>query len=409
MPFLSSYRRLPLIAALASLVLLPALRGAVHLPPGFAVEIVADSTAVSEPIDLTFSPDGAAWVTGRAGDLWRVDPASRTTRRVGGVDTDVSGDRGLHGVALHPEFPETPHVFLAYHLTNHVEGKYRSRIARWTVAGKGDSTTLEPSSEKSLVEWDGDQAGQHVGGGLLAHPTERVLYATTGENNQNANLLKYCDDPENKAQSLHDLRGKVLRMGFDGSVPRDNPNAGNPGPLGLIYTRGHRQPWSLSFDPKVGVLLAENGGDLADDHDEVNRLVPGGNYGWPKVFGDGWLTSSRTNRVEGFTSPWFNYRRNTGASCTGAVIYRSSSKSAAYPSRYQGGLFYADFGRKTIRYAAVDPKSGRPGESEAFLQGLTAGPVALRAGPDGALYFITHGGATKASTNDAIVRIVWKP
>jgi glucose/arabinose dehydrogenase len=198
-------------------------------------------------------------------------------------------------------------------------------------------------------------------------------------------------------------------MGFDGSVPRDNPNAGNPGPLGLIYTRGHRQPWSLSFDPKVGVLLAENGGDLADDYDEVNRLVPGGNYGWPKVFGDGWLTSSRTNRVEGFTSPWFNYRRNTGASCTGAVIYRSSSKTTAYPAHYQGGLFYADFGRKTIRYAAVDPKSGRPGESEAFLQGLTAGPVALRAGPDGALYFITHGGATKASPNDAIVRIVWKP
>ena len=51
----------------------------------------------------------------------------------------------------------------------------------------------------------------------------------------------------------------------------------------------------------------------------------------------------------------------------------------------------------------------RVGESEAFLLGLTAGPVALRLGPDGALYFITHGGATKASTNDAVARIVWKP
>ena len=113
--------------------------------------------------------------------------------------------------------------------------------------------------------------------------------------------------------------------------------------------------------------------------------------------------------MEGFTSPWFKYRRNTGASCTGAIVYRSVSTGGAYPAKYQGGLFYADLARKSVRYAPIDPKTGQPGESEPFLQGLVAGPVALRLATDGSLYFLTHGGATKASTNDAVARIVWRP
>ncbi len=399
-----------LVLAAISVTFSAVSRAEVHVPTGFSVEDIAGPEQLSEPMDLSFAPDGAAWVTGRAGAIWRVDTTTRLVRQVGSVSTEVSGDRGLHGIAFHPDFPRTPHLFLAYHTTNAPAGKYRSRIARWTVRGDGASAAIDPTSEKSLLEWEGDQAGQHVGGGLLAHPTERLLYVTTGENNQNANLRQYCDDPENRAQSLGDLRGKVVRMGFDGSIPKDNPFVKTPGARGLIYSRGHRQPWALTYDaPTQLLLLAENGGDLADDYDEINRILPGANYGWPKVFGDGQLTLSRTNRVDDFTAPWFKYLRNTGASCTGALIYRPSSSGRGFPAKYHGALFYADFSRKSIRTAAVDPATGKSGESAAFLQGLAAGPLALRLGPDGALYYIAHGGGTKASTNDALARIVWKP
>lgn len=399
-----------LVAVLATLVSFSALRAEVHLPTGFAVEVVAGPEMVSEPLDLTFAPDGSAWVTGRAGDLWRVDPVARTSHRVGHVATDVSGDRGLHGVALHPDFPRVPEIFLSYHATNHSPSQYRARVARFTVVGEGAAAALDPGSETTLIEWVGDPAGQHIGGALLAHPKERLLYVSTGENNQNARLTKYCDDPQNKAQSVRDLRGKVLRIGFDGSVPTNNPFAGTPDAQSAIFTVGHRQPWSLDLDAPTGfILLAENGGDLADDYEEVNRIVPGANFGWPRVFGDGWSTLTRTNRVEGFVSPWFAYKRNTGASCTGAVLYRPPAAGGGFPARYHGALFYADFARKSVRSAPVDAASGKPGESEAFLQGGTSGPVALRLGPDGALYFITHGGATKASPEDGIARIVWKP
>ena len=405
-----SYRHRLLAFAFTALTVASSALADIHLPTGFAMEVIAGYDSISEPMDVTFSPDGAAWVTGRTGNIWRVDTATRVARQAGIVHTDVSGDRGLRGIAFHPDFPRTPHLFLAYHATNAPSGKYRSRVARWTVKGSGMSSTIDAASENSLLEWEGDQAGQHVGGGLLAHPTERVLYVTTGENNQNANLRKYCDDPDNKVQSLSDLRGKVVRMGFDGTVPTDNPHVQTAGAQGLVYTRGHRQPWSLTYDASTRLLLlSENGGDLADDYDEINRIVPGANYGWPKVFGDGLLTLSRTNRVDGFTAPWFKYLRNTGASCTGALIYRPAPGGQGFPEKYYGGLFYADFSRKSIRTAGVDANTGNPGPAEAFLQGLTAGPLALQLGPDGALYFVVHGGAAKASTNDALARIVWKP
>jgi glucose/arabinose dehydrogenase len=399
-----------LTLAVASLTLLAAAHAEVHLPAGFSVETVAGPEAVSEPLDLTFAPDGSAWVTGRAGDLWRIDTATHTTHRVGGVKTDVSGDRGLHGVALHPDFPKVPQVFLSYHDANHSPSQYLAKISRFNVVGEGAKAALDPASETTLIEWVGDLAGQHIGGALLAHPTERLLYITTGENNQNSRIKQYCDDPENKAQSLRDLRGKVLRIGLDGSIPTNNPHFATPDALGAIFTRGHRQPWQLDFDGATGFIIeAENGGDLTDDFDEVNRIVPGANFGWPRVFGDGWSTSTRTNRIEGFVSPWFAYKRNTGASCTGATIYRTPAAGGGFPAKYNGTLFYADFSRKSIRTAPLDAATGKPGESEPFLQGGTTGAVALRTGPDGALYFITHGGATKASTNDAVVRVVWKP
>jgi glucose/arabinose dehydrogenase len=405
---LSQLRFLTLAAA--SLTLLSAVHAEVHLPTGFSVETVSGPESVSEPLDLTFAPDGSAWVTGRAGDLWRVDTATRTTHRVGGVKTDVSGDRGLHGVALHPDFPKVPQVFLSYHDPKHSPSQYLAKVSRFNVVGEGAKAELDPASETTLIEWVGDLAGQHVGGALLAHPVERLLYITTGENNQNARIKQYCDDPENKAQSLRDLRGKVLRIGFDGSIPTNNPHFATPDALGAIFTRGHRQPWTLDFDPITGFIIeAENGGDLTDDYYEVNRIVPGANFGWPRVFGDGWSTSTRTNRIDGFVSPWFAYKRNTGASCTGATIYRTPAAGGGFPAKYNGTLFYADFSRKSIRTAPLDAATGKPGESEPFMQGGSTGAVALRTGPDGALYFITHGGATKASTNDAVVRVVWKP
>lgn len=383
----------------------------VVLPERFIHEPIVGPD-IQEPMDLAFAPDGAAWVTARAGGVWRIDTQTRQRHRVGTLDSDTAGDRGLHGIAFHPDFPSTPHLFLFTHAREHPKGEYLSRVVRLEVRGAGADASFDPATAKVLLEWTGDEGGQHVGGGLLAHPVERALYVSSGDNNKIWELKQYYNDPANRAQSTGDLRGKVLRIGFDGSIPPNNPFVGVAGARPEVFTVGHRQPWSFSFDPVTGwVLLAENGGDEKDDHEKVLRLTPGANNGWPRVFADGLDTLSRTNRVDGFETPWFSYVRGQGGSCTGGLLYRAprSAGTGTFPERFHGGLFYSDYNRKSVRFAPIDPATQRPAPSQAFAQNLPGGPVALRQGPDGALYLIEYGGWFQATTNDAVTRITFKP
>ena len=382
----------------------------VQLPAGWVRESLG-GTNMPEPMDLAFAPDGVPWITGRSGQVWRLDPARRSVVEVGKIATDTAGDRGLHGIAFHPDFSAATggELFLFSHAVGKPSGMYRSRVTRWTVRGGGAEARLVADSAKVLLEFDGEERGQHVGGGLMVHPVERLLYVTTGDNNEIGRLKSYCSDTNNQAMNPGDLRGKVLRIGLDGSVPPGNPFVGKPGARGEVYTMGHRQPWALSFDPPTGwILEAENGGDELDDHEEVNRLVAGTNHGWPRVFADGLETLTRTNRIADYPEPWFHYKRNNGGSCTGGLIYRPPA-AAGVPERYRGGLFYCDYNRKSVRFAPVDPATGKPGPSEAFAQNLVGGPIALRQGPEGALYLVEYGGWFQSTTNDAVSRIVWKP
>lgn len=389
-----------------ALAILPAL-GETKLPEGFSREVLV-GPSIREPMDMAFAPDGSAWITARGGELWRLEPQSRHLDRIGKVETDTAGDRGLHGIAFHPDFPATPRVFLFLHAPKHPPGEYRSRVVAHDVTGAGTHTRLAPGEGSVLLEFGGDEGAQHVGGGLLAHPVERALYVTTGDNNKIWELKSYGTDTNNRAQSIADLRGKVLRIGLDGSIPASNPFAKVAGARGEVFTRGHRQPWSLSYDPPTRwVLLAENGGDEQDDHERVLRLAPGANHGWPRVFADGLDTLTRTNRVPGFEPPWFSYRRGSGGSCTGGLIYRAPSAGGGFPSAWHGGLFYADYNRKSVRFAPIDASTRKPGPSVAFAQSLPGGPVAMRLGPDGSLYLVEYGGWFQATTNDAISRITY--
>ncbi len=393
-----------------AVVLLVAVHTAVadaRLPEGFTREVLV-GPSIREPMDMAFAPDGAAWITARGGEVWRLEPATQRLDRVGRVEADTAGDRGLHGIAFHPDFPATPRLYLFLHAPKHPPGEYRSRVVAHDVTGAGAGARLAEGEGTVLLEFGGDEGAQHVGGGLLAHPVERALYVTTGDNNKIWELKSYCTDTNNRAQSPGDLRGKVLRIGLDGSIPPSNPFANMPGARGEVFTRGHRQPWSLSYDPPTRwVLLAENGGDEQDDHERVLRLVPGANHGWPRVFADGLDTLTRTNRVEGFASPWFSYKRGTGGSCTGGLVYRAPSGEGGFPASWHGGLFYSDYNRKSVRFAPIDASTGKPGASIAFAQSLPGGPVAMRLGPDGALYLVEYGGWFQATTNDAITRIAF--
>ena len=117
-------------------------------------------------------------------------------------------------------------------------------------------------------------ANIHDGGRIKFGPDGK-LYLTTGETGQGS-----------LAQDKLSLAGKILRLNPDGSIPDDNPFEGSP-----VYSFGHRNPEGLAWNPFNGLLYetehGPSGESLQFAHDEINVIMPGGNYGWPNVMGYG--------------------------------------------------------------------------------------------------------------------------
>ena len=187
--------------------------------------------------------------------------------QVGTVDAVEQSESGLLGLALHPDFAMAPWVYLAYSMapwvylaysTYSASGFTQNRLVRrlW------DGTEL--GLEKILI----DQipgARNHDGARLTVGPDDH-LYLTTGD-------AQSTDLPQNTSS----LAGKVLRLTLDGQPAEDNP-FGN-----AVYSFGHRNPQGIVFNPSTGDLyLTEHG---PSTNDEVNRIIAGGNYGWPNVHG----------------------------------------------------------------------------------------------------------------------------
>lgn len=216
------------------------------------VEVVA--TGLDTIWGIAFAPDGRTFLTERPGRI-RVLTADGGLEPKPWADVAVheSGESGLLGIALHPDFPEPPHVFV-YATQNGAAGP-TNRILRYTDEdGKGVDATV-------LV--DGIPAASNHDGGRLAFGPDGFLYATTGDASN-----------QGTAQDPTSLGGKVLRIDTDG-----RPAPGNAFPASRAYTWGHRNPQGLCWRPDTQELYATEHGPDTDD--EVNRLVAGRNYGWP--------------------------------------------------------------------------------------------------------------------------------
>ncbi|MBN1129811.1 MAG: PQQ-dependent sugar dehydrogenase [Chitinispirillaceae bacterium] len=213
------------------------------------------------PWEILWGPDDRVWFTERSGRVSRVNPSSGQREILLTIGTVwEQGESGLLGMALHPAFQDTPQVFVAY--TYQRSGRSFMRIERYAYAG---SVLHSPA-----IILDNLAAGTiHNGCRLLILPDRTLLVATgnaAGDNN-----------PASPSLDTSRLEGKILRMNLDGSIPADNPFPGS-----LVYTYGHRNPQGLVRLPDGTLFISEHG---ANTDDEVNRIVKGGNYGWPAVRG----------------------------------------------------------------------------------------------------------------------------
>lgn len=225
------------------------------------------TTGLDTPWEILWGPDDHIWMTERSGIVSRVDPATGEKTElltVGEVFED--GERGLMGMVLHPAFPETPWVYIAYNYlipgNESQNERSRIRISRYVYDG---TTLTDPSVIMQDIKgwWNHDGCRLWIDGDMM-------LWATIGDAAQSE-----------LAQDINSKNGKILRMNIDGTAPTDNPFAGALQGDEYVWSYGHRNPQGLVF-AKGKIYSSEHGLNMAD---EVNIIEKGRNYGWPDVEG----------------------------------------------------------------------------------------------------------------------------
>lgn len=222
-------------------------------PVGISDRVLTEN--LSQPWEITWGPDDHIWMTERGGRVSRVNPQTgQATLLIAIKDVKSQGEGGLLGMALHPAFTITPHVFVAYNYDN--SGNYREKIVRYSYNG---STLTDP-----LIILDNIAASNIHNGCRLVIIGDKLFISTGDAANQSL--------PQNTSV----VNGKILRLNLDGSVPADNPIAGNP-----VWSYGHRNAQGLVY-ANNRLYSSEHG---PDSDDEINIIEKGRNYGWPTVKG----------------------------------------------------------------------------------------------------------------------------
>ncbi len=212
------------------------------------------------PWEIIYGPDDHIWFTQKNGYVMRLDPMSGDLDTLIAIpDAIANNEGGVLGMALHPNFPDSPYVYVAYEYNN-ASSQYTEKVVRFIYNG----TAL--GSPSVLID-NIKGASIHNGCRLLITPnnTFNNLFITTGDAADQSN-----------PQNLNAINGKILRINLDGSIPIDNPIPGSP-----IWSWGHRNPQGLVW--VNGKLFSSEHGPTTDD--EINVIMQGRNYGWPTVKG----------------------------------------------------------------------------------------------------------------------------
>lgn len=222
-------------------------------------------TGIVLPWEILWGPDDFIWATTRPGLVLRIDPNTGNYTTVldksAVVPEEGSGEPGMLGMAIHPDFQNSPLVYIVY---NYMQGNsVRERLSSflWNGTALVNETYLIDAIPGNWI---------HDGSRLLITPDNKILM-TTGDKGDGTNPTNHS------SQTLTSLNGKVLRINLDGTVPDDNPIAGS-----YVYSWGHRNGQGLCLGPNGIIYESEHG---QSNSDELNILYPNRNYGWPSVQG----------------------------------------------------------------------------------------------------------------------------
>ena len=341
------------------------LRG--DISPRLRLELVADG--FTSPVALVAPGDGSQhlFVVDQTGSIWIISAGRRSEKpfldlRARVVELNSFYDeRGLLGLAFHPDFPANGRFYVAYSAPLRGglapdEWDHTTYISEFFVSAN-DPDRADPASERVVLAMD--KPGYNYEAGHIAFGPDGYLYIATGDS-----VHDPAAEAGKAAQDTSSLLGKILRIDVDGAagpgqnylIPADNPfvtGEGRP----EIFAYGFRNPYRFSFDISdtgTRLFVADVGQALME---EINMVEPGGNYGWPIREGSTCFNAGDWSRplegcsTHGLSDPVIAYTHQGDLSAIiGGFIYRGQ----ALPDLY-GAYIFGDWGRGNGRLFIAHP------------------------------------------------------
>lgn len=291
------------------------------------------ATGFTNPVEITNANDSRLFVVQQNGIIKIVQPnGTVNSADFLNISSKITfgGERGLLGLAFHPQYATNGYFFVYY---NNTAGNIV--VARYTVSS-GNANVANDTSEKIILNIP-KPFDNHNGGSMHFAP-DGNLWVVTGDGGNGG-------DPNNNGQNKNSLLGKMLRIDINSTGPYNIP-AGNPfigaGVDGAdeVWSYGLRNAWKFSFDRTAGnAMIADVGQGLIEEINRMPATAAGVNYGWRCYEGNDPYNSTGCSLPTTMTFPVSVYDHSGGkCSITGGYVYRGT----ASPS-LQGKYFFADY------------------------------------------------------------------
>ncbi len=341
---------------------------------------------LTSPLDLQSAPGDRTrlFVIEQAGRIRIIRSGALVATPFLDIAARVSsgGERGLLGLAFHPQFTANGRFFV-----NYTDRSGDTHISEFR-APAPSADAADSSTERELM-FVRQPFANHNGGGL-AFGADGFLYIGLGDGGS-------AGDPQGNAQNLGTRLGKMLRIDVNGAtpfaVPPDNPLVGRSGALPEIWAFGLRNPWRFSIDRANGDLYIGDVGQGALEEIDVGLASRRGgeNYGWNTMEGTRCFSPSTGCITSNLTLPVTEYGRADGFSVTGGLVYRGCRMPG-----YAGHYFYADYGTGIIRSFRLD--GGRAVDARDWTTALSSSsrqirnPSSFGVDADGEIYIVDYDG-----------------
>jgi glucose/arabinose dehydrogenase len=363
--------------------------------PAVAPKVVLTRVAsgLTDPVGVTNAGDRRLYVNEREGRVIAIEPDGSTSLFGDLSDRVVAGgERGLLGLAFHPDYETNRRLFVDYTRAGAAGDEGDTVIAE--LRASADGSAFDAASERVLLTVD--QPAANHNGGQLAFGPDGYLYIGFGDGGGGG-------DQFGNGQRTDALLGSILRIDVDAepangkpyAIPPDNPFVGGGG-APEVWAKGLRNPWRFSFDgPSSALWIGDVGQGAYEEIDRAPAASSGVNYGWPILEGAHCYESASCKPPANYQPPVTEYTHADGCSVTGGYVYRGEAEVAL-----RGFYLFGDYcsgNLWAIRADAPAPTDGTVAPQLVLATGLAissfgqdaAGELYLADLSGGAVYRIT--------------------